>query len=109
MRKLILVALAFVVTGCASMRGVDVGGNDPSSNFWVEVTNNRAGTITVAYNRGSDRIELGTVASRRAERFVVPAAAGSSVTIMAFTSGGASAGNYPVSVQPGTTTRITVR
>jgi hypothetical protein len=109
MRKLVLVALAFVVTGCASMRGVDIGGNDPARNFWVEVTNQRAGTITVSYTRGADRLELGTVASQRTERFVIAAEERTSVTIMAFTSGGASAGNYPVTVEPGTTRKITVR
>jgi hypothetical protein len=109
MRKVAFAVIALLATSCASMRGVDIGGNDPTRNFAVEITNQRAGAITVAYSSGSDRIELGTVPSQRTERFIVPAADRSQVTIMAFTSGGASAGNYPVTVEPGITRRITVR
>lgn len=109
MRKLVMVAAALVLSSCASMRKVDIGGNEPARNFFVEVTNARSSTVTVSYAAGSDRIELGSVAPQRMERFIVPAAEGSSVTIMAVTSGGASAGNYPVTVSGGTTRKITIR
>jgi hypothetical protein len=109
MRKLSLAVLMVVLSGCASMRGVDVGGDDTARPFAVEVTNNRSGTITVFYSTGTQRVELGTVTARMTERYVVPVTDGSTVTIMAYTAGGGSAGNYPVAAEAGTTRRIIVR
>lgn len=109
MRKLSLAFLVILLSGCASMRGVDVTGEESARPFAVEVTNNRTGVIIVSYSAGAQRVELGSVPARSSERYVVPAAEGSTVTIMAVTSGGASAGNYPVVVEAGTTRRIIIR
>lgn len=109
MRKLVMVAVALVLSSCASMRSVDIGGNEPARNFFVEVTNARSSTVTVSYTSGGERIELGAVAPQRTERFIIPAAEGSSVTVMAVTSSGASVGSYPVTVAGGTTRKVTIR
>ena len=108
MRKLIVAVLAIVLTGCASMRSVDVGGQ-AGGNFYVDVTNSRSAAVTVSYSAGGDRIQLGTVGARATQRFALPGAAGSSVTIMAVNSSGATVGTYPVSIEPGTTRKITIQ
>lgn len=103
----LLVALALAVGACASMRGVDYGSGDPGQTYAIQVTNQRAGTITVSYSTGASSNELGTVGSGRTERFVIPMEAPGSVTISAVTTGGTSAGTRTVTLQPGVTTRIT--
>ena len=108
MRKLIVAVLAIVLTGCASMRGVDVG-SESSGNFYVDVTNSRSASITVSYSAGGDRVQLGTVSAGATQRFALPGGAGSSVTIMAVNSSGTTVGTYPVSIEPGSTRKITVR
>jgi hypothetical protein len=108
MRKLILAVIAFALVGCASTRGVDVG-TQTGGNFYVDVTNSRSASVTVAYTAGADRIQLGTVAAGATQRFVVPGGAGTSVTVMAVNSSGTTVGSYPVSIEPGSTRKITVR
>lgn len=109
MRVLLAGFLALTLTGCASMRKVDVGSGDTTQSGAVEVTNNRTGTITVSYSDGTDTRQLGTVAPGRAERFVIAGSRQQQITVIAVTSGGASAGNYPVTLESGITKRITVR
>jgi hypothetical protein len=110
MKKAVLpmLILAMSMAACASMRGVQVG-SDPVKTYAIEVTNNRAGTVTISYSAGGTAAELGTVAPRMTERFVIPLAQPGSITVLAKTSAGASAGNYPVTLQAGVTQRITVR
>ncbi len=102
-----VVALASSLAGCASMRGVDVGSGDPVRTYAVEVTNRRAGTITVSYSAGSLSGELGTVAANRTERFVIPMQDPGSVTLSAVSSSGASVGTRTLNLQPGVTSRVT--
>ncbi len=111
MRKAVLplVICAFAIAGCASMRGVEVGSGDPVTTFAIEVTNSRGGTVTVSYSAGGAASELGTVAPRMTERFVIPLSEPRQITVVAKTTSGASAGNYPVTLQAGVTKRITVR
>jgi hypothetical protein len=101
-RKMILAVVAIALTGCASMRGVDVGSESVSS-FRVSV-------VTMSYTAaGGNRIELGTVAAKATQQFVIAGAAGSSVTIMAANSSGTTVGSYPVTIESGSTRQITVR
>jgi hypothetical protein len=106
--RFFLVAVAVLFGGCASMRGVEVG-SEPNRTFAIEVTNNRAGTVTVSYTGNGIGGELGTVAPRMTERFVIAMADAGQITVVAKTTSGASAGNYPVTLEPGVTKRITVR
>lgn len=102
-------AAALTVSGCASMRGAQVGTGDPGKSYAIEVTNNRAGTVTVSYTGNGVSGELGTVAPRMTERFVIAISEPQQVTVVAKTSSGASAGNYPVTLAAGVTKRITIR
>ncbi len=104
-------ALAGALTGCASMRGVDVGSGDPTSTYAIEVTNNRGGTVIISYTGlgGSAPIELGNVPPGRTERFVVAVSQAGPITVLARTTSGGHAGNYPVTLEAGVTKRITVR
>ena len=106
---LMVLSLVFGLAGCASMRGVEVGSGDPGQTFAIDVTNYRAGTITVAYSIGGAASELGTVAPRMTERFVIPVSQAQQITVVAKTTSGASAGNYPVTLEAGMTKRVTVR
>jgi hypothetical protein len=103
----LVAALATTMAGCAGMRGVEIGSGDPVRTYAVEVTNRRAGTITVSYSTGASDGTLGTVAPSRTERFVIPLDEPGSVTLSAVTSGGASAGTRTVNLQPGVTARVT--
>ena len=106
--RLIAIAFALVLGGCASMRGVEVG-TEPSRTFAIEVTNNRAGTVAISYTGTGVSGELGTVAPRATERFVIAMTEAGQITVVAKTTSGASAGNYPVTLQAGVTQRVTVR
>jgi uncharacterized lipoprotein YajG len=106
-RFIVLVAALFL-GGCASMRGVQVG-TEPNRTFAIEVTNNRAGTVTVSYTGNGVGGELGTVAPRMTERFVIAMADPGQITVVAKTTSGASAGNYQVTLEAGVTKRVTVR
>jgi hypothetical protein len=97
------------MAGCASMRGVEVGSGDPTRTYAIEVTNIRAGIVTISYSTGAAPIELGTVSPQRTERFVIALNEPGQITVVAKTSSGASAGNYPVTLEAGVTRRITVR
>ena len=108
MKKTLLLVLGLTLGGCASMRGVDVG-TDAASTYAIEVTNNRSATVTISYTDGGTNRQLGTVAARRTERFVIAAPASTSVTVRASTASGTSVGTYNVQLQAGTTQRITVR
>jgi hypothetical protein len=103
---LYVIALASGLAGCAGMRGVDLGPGN-AQTFAVEVTNNRASTITVSYSAGGSENTLGTVASNRTERFVIPLDAAGNVTLRATTSSGAAVGTRTVMLQSGTTARVT--
>lgn len=111
MKRLWLLALAASLTlsGCASMRGAQVGTGDPGKNYAIEVTNNRAGTVAISYTGNGVSGELGTVAPRMTERFVIAISEAQPITVVAKTSSGASAGNYPVNLETGVTKRITIR
>lgn len=100
-------ALAMSMAGCASMRGVDIGSGDPVRTFAVEVTNRRAGAITVSYSTGASDGTLGTVAANRTERFVIPMEEPGNVTLSAVSSGGTSVGTRTINLQAGVTTRVT--
>jgi hypothetical protein len=91
------------------MRGVNVGSGNTSEVFAVDVTNYRAGTVTVSYSGNGVSGELGTVAPRMTERFVIAVTQPQQVTIVARTTSGASAGNYPVQLEAGVTKRVTIR
>ena len=108
MKMPLLLFLSLALGGCASMRGVDVG-TDTASTYALEVTNNRSGTVTISYTDGGTTRQLGTVAARQTERFVIAAPASTSVTVRATSAGGASVGTYNVQLQAGTTQRVTVR
>ena len=108
-RWLMLAAAVLTVSGCASMRGVQVGAGDPGKTFAIEVTNNRAGTVTVSYTGNGVSGELGTVSPRMTERFVIAISEPQQITVVAKTTSGASAGNYPVTLEAGVTKRITIR
>ena len=103
-----LVAAALLLSACASTRGVQVG-TEPNQVFAIEVTNNRAGTVTVSYTGNGVSGELGTVAPRMTERFVIAMTEPGQITVVAKTTAGVSAGNYPVTLQAGVTKRVTVR
>lgn len=104
----VVLMAAFLATGCASMRGVQVG-TEPSKTYAIEVTNSRGSTVTISYTGNASNGNLGTVAPGRTERFVIALNEPGQITVVAKTSSGASAGNYPVTLQPGVTQRITVR
>ena len=104
----LLLVTAFVASGCASMRGVQVG-TEPAKTYAIEVTNRRSSTVTISYTGNSVNCNLGTVAHRMTERFVIALSEPGQITVVAKTSSGASAGNYPVTLQPGVTQKITVR
>lgn len=108
-RRQLLYVMALVsgLAGCAGMRGVDLGPGN-AQTFALEVTNNRASTITVSYAvAGGSENTLGTVASNRTERFVIPLDAPGNVTLRATTSSGAAVGTRTVMLQSGTTARVT--
>ena len=88
------------------MRGVDLGPGN-AQTFAVEVTNRRASTITVSYSAEGSENTLGTVGSSRTERFIIPLDAPGSVTLTATTSGGTTVGTRTVSLQSGSTARVT--
>ena len=101
--------LALTLTACASMRGVQVG-TDPGQIFPVEVHNSRGGAVTVSYAAGGGgAVTLGTISPGQTERYVIPVEEPTQITIIARTSSGASAGNYPVTRQAGVTKRVTIR
>ena len=100
------VAVTLSLTGCASMRGVDLGRGD-TRTYPVDVTNRRTSTITVSYSGGGSEGVLGTVASMRTERFIIPMDAPASVRFTATTSSGTSVGSKTVTLQEGTAVRIT--
>ena len=106
--RFIVAAAALLLSACASMRGVQVG-SEPNRTYAVEVTNNRAGTVTVSYTGNGVSGELGTVAPRATERFVIAMSEPGQITVVARTTSGASAGNYPVTLEAGVTKRITIR
>jgi len=106
--RLVVVAAALLLSACASTRGVQVG-TEPNRVFAIEVTNNRAGTVTVSYTANGVSGELGTVAPRMTERFVIAMTEPGQITVVARTTAGASAGNYPVTLEAGVTKRVTVR
>lgn len=106
--RFVVVAAVFLLSACASTRGVQVG-TEPNRTFAIEVTNNRAGTVTVSYTGNGVSGELGTVAPRMTERFVIAVADPGQITVVAKTTSGASAGNYPVTLQAGVTKRVTIR
>jgi hypothetical protein len=100
--------LALTLSACAGMRGVQVG-TDPGQIYAVEVHNSRGGTVSVSYSAGGAAVALGTISSGQTERYVIPVDEPMQITIVARTSSGASAGNYPVALQAGVTKRVTVR
>ena len=104
----LLLVTAFLASGCASMRGVQVG-TEPAKTYAIEVTNSRGSTVTISYTGNGVNGNLGTVAPRMTERFVIALNEPGQITVVAKTSSGASAGNYPVTLQPGVTQKITVR
>ncbi len=106
--RFIVVVAALLLSACASMRGVQVG-TEPNRTFAIEVTNNPARTVTVSYTGKGVSGELGTVAPRTTERFVIAMADAGQITVVAKTTSGASAGNYPVTLEAGVTKRVTVR
>lgn len=108
MIRFVMVAAVLALTGCASMRGVDVGSGD-NATFAVDVTNYRAGTVSVSYSGNGVSGDLGTVAPRMTERFIIAVNQPQQITIVARTTSGASAGNYPVTLEAGVTKRVTVR
>jgi hypothetical protein len=108
-RWVMVLASVFALSGCASTRGVQVGAGDPGKTYAIEVTNNRAGTVSVSYTGNGVSGELGTVSPRMTERFVIAISEAQQITVVAKTTSGASAGNYPVTLEPGVTKRITVR
>ena len=108
MTKALLVAAAFLVSGCASMRGVDVG-TDTANTYSIMVTNQRSSAVTITYNDGEGVRELGSVGARDAERFIIAAPRSTSVTVRAVNSAGSQVGLYTVALEAGVTKQITVR
>ncbi|HEY0674024.1 MAG TPA: hypothetical protein VGD27_17235 [Longimicrobiales bacterium] len=100
--------LALTLSACASMRGVQVG-SDPVQTYAIQVTNSRSGTVSVSYSTGGAAVQLGTISPGGSERFVIPVSAPTQITVIARTTSGASAGNYPVSLEAGVTKRVTIR
>lgn len=101
--------LTLALAGCASMRGVQVG-TDPNQVYAIQVTNSRGGMVNVSYTAGqATPVSLGSISPGQTERFVIPVDRPMQITVIAYTSGGASAGNYPVSLEPGVTKRVTIR
>ncbi len=108
-----LIALALAVTltlgACASMRGVQVG-TDPNLVYAIYVTNNRGGMVNVSYTAGqATPVSLGSISPGQTERFVIPVDQPMQITVIAYTTSGASAGNYPVQLEAGVTKRVTIR
>jgi hypothetical protein len=108
MRKLLAIGAGLLLAGCASTRGVEVG-SEASSTYAIEVTNNRSSTVTIQYSDGGSRVQLGTVAARQTERFIIAAPQATNITVYAATSAGASVGNWPITLLAGSTQRVTVR
>ena len=108
MRTVLAIGAALLATGCASMRGVEVG-SEPSTTYAIEVTNNRSSSVSISYSDGGSRVQLGTVSARQTERFIIASPQATNITVYATTSSGASVGNYPVTLAAGTTQRVTVR
>ena len=106
--RFLLVGAALLFSACASTRGVQVG-TEPNRTFAIQVTNNRAGTVSISYTGNGVSGDLGTVAPRATERFVIAINEAQQITVVAKTTSGASAGNYPVTLEAGVTPRITVR
>src|SRR5687768_16561951 len=86
--RFVVVAAALLLSACASTRGVQVG-TEPNRVFAIEVTSNRAGTVTVSYTAHGISGELGTVAPRMPERFVIAMTEPGQITVVAKTTSGA--------------------
>jgi len=105
-KAMLLVLLAVLLPGCASLRKVNVGSDDASS-YSVDVYNSHSSTLTVSYTDSRGTHELGTVGGSRTERFVIAGSSSASVTIRGTTSGGTTY-TRSVSLAPGSPTRVTL-
>ena len=108
MKKLILLVLALAMTGCASMRGVDVG-TESGGTYAISVTNHRSAKVNISYLDGETFRQLGSVEPHRTERFVIPSPKTPNVTVRAISTGGATVGTFNVALESGTTKQITVQ
>jgi uncharacterized protein YcfL len=69
-RFLIAALFSLTLSGCASMRGVEVQ-SDSAESYSINVTNARTSPVTVSYEGGGANRELGSVAAGKMERFIV--------------------------------------
>jgi hypothetical protein len=103
-----VMAVGFLLSGCASMRGVSVG-SDSSATYAVEVTNTMPHSMNIAWSDGGEEKTLGSVGSGRAERFIVAGAKSSQITLTARDANRTHSRTIPVDLVAGTTQRVTVR
>lgn len=95
--------VTFVLSGCASTRGVKVG-SDANAAYRVDVHNTHSSSVTVSYADSRGSHQLGTVAAGRTEQFVIASPSATTVTVMGITAAG---GHYEttVSLAAGITTK----
>ena len=106
-RIFLIAASAFALSACAAARSAKVESGSATS-YTISVKNNRSSAIVVSYQADGSTRELGSVASGRAEQFVVISST-PSITLNTRTTSGASIGSQVVAVsKPGPVT-VTIR
>ena len=100
-----MMALVLSMSGCASMRKIEVGSGTAAS-YTVNVQNTHSSTLTVSYtDAGGKTHELGSVSPSETLPFVIPGSSGTTVTLVGVSTAG---GHYTGSATLGSTTKVSL-
>jgi hypothetical protein len=104
---LALLGVALIFAACARAATVTT---DRASLAAIEVRNDSGVTMIVAYEADGPRATLGAVTAGSAERFIIALPAGTSIRVFGTSETGArSSGPHALTLQAGTTQRVTLR
>jgi len=103
----LLMAIIILAAGCTRPMVV---GTDRDQLAAVEIRNETGVAMIVSYESDGPRATLGSVMPGATERFIVTLPPGSTIRVHAVSeTGGRTSGPHPVTLQSGTTQRITLR
>jgi hypothetical protein len=105
--RLLVPATIALLTACARPVLVET---DPAAAAAIEVVNQTGTTMIVEYQAGQTRATLGAVADGGTERFIITLPPGTVITVTGRNDAGTrAAGPYTLTLERGTTQRVTLR